>query len=288
MTPQPTRTWTWTLHAHVLGSDHEAILTTCQATNVHTVEMHPFHLEGLNLQELEALARRYAEAGVRIDSFHLPFTSEDDLTSFYETTRRRAVDRTRYWLERLPALKVRVAVAHPGTCRYSVEVENVDLLLRQLGRSLEALLPVAESSRIEMALENMLPGPDGGRLGSRPEHFERMASTLDHPHLKFCLDTGHALVAGGPAGAGEFFEVMAPHLAAFHLADNAGDRDSHLAPGHGLVDWIQFFRQVSRLNYRYGMCVEAPPFAPGPNYTLKAWQQMFADLDQWAQQALQA
>jgi len=100
------------------------------------------------------------------------------------------------------------------------------------------------------------------------------------------LDTGHALVSGGPEGAGAFFEAMASHLAAFHLADNAGDRDSHLAPGHGLVDWDQFFRQVAPLDYGYGMCVEAPPFAPAP-YSLEAWERMFAELDELVRQALE-
>jgi sugar phosphate isomerase/epimerase len=109
---------------------------------------------------------------------------------------------------------------------------------------------------------------------------------FDHPSLGFCLDTGHALVAAGPERAGEFFEVMAPRLIAFHLADNAGDRDSHLAPGHGLVDWEQFFRQVVRLNYAHGMCVETPPFAPGPSYSLEAWRRMFTDLDELARQAM--
>ena len=286
MAAQRNRPWYWSLHAHVLGSDHGAILSTCQAAGVHSVEMHPFQLEGKNVQELEALAQRYAEAGIRIDSFHLPFTAQDDLTSFFETERRRAVDQTCAWLERMPALKVRVAVQHPGTNRYSVDVEGLDLCLRQLGRSLETLLPVAESNDVRFALENMLPGPDGGRLGSRPRHFERFAAEFDHPYLGFCLDTGHALVSGGPEGAGAFFETMAPRLAAFHLADNAGDRDSHLAPGHGLVDWDQFFRQVAPLDYGYGMCVEAPPFAPAP-YSPEAWERMFAELDESVRRALE-
>jgi sugar phosphate isomerase/epimerase len=286
MTPQPHRTWAWTLHAHVLGTDHDAILAACQAADVHYVEIHPFHVAGLNPRELEALERRYAEDGVHIDSFHLPFASEDDLTAFYETDRRHAVARTRYWLERLPLLKVRVAIAHPGTRRYSVDIEGLDPFLQPLGRSLEELLPVAESNGIQIALENMPPGSEGGRLTSRPEHLERLAMEFDHTHLGFCLDTGHALLAGGPEHAGDFFEAMAPRLSAFHLADNAGDRDSHLAPGHGLVDWNQFFRQAARLDYPHGMCIEAPPFAPGPNYTLEAWRQLFTELDQRVQGAL--
>ena len=71
------------------------------------------------------------------------------------------------------------------------------------------MLETAATCGVTVALENMLPGEDGGRLGSRPEHFERFARAFDHPNLGFCLDTGHALVAGRqdthafPAAMGE-------------------------------------------------------------------------------------
>ena len=59
-----------------------------------------------------------------------------------------------------------------------------------------------------------------------------------------------------------------------------------MAPGHGLVDWDQFFRQVAPLDYGYGMCVEAPPFAPAP-YSPEAWERMFAELDESVRRALE-
>ena len=285
MTSQQPRSWYWSLHACVLGSDHEAVLSACKAADVHSVEMHPFQFPEKAIQVLEALEQRYSEAGVRIDSFHLPFTAQDDLACFYETERRRAVERTRFWLERMPALKVRVAVQHPSTNRCSVDVEGFDPFLRQLGRSLKELLPVAESNGVLFALENMHPGVDGGSFASRPRHFERFATEFAHPSLRFCLDTGHAQMAGGPEGVGSFFDVMAPHLAAFHLADNAGDRDSHLAPGRGLVDWDAFFRQAAKLDHPHGMCVEAPPFAPAP-YSPEAWRDLFEGMDALVRRAL--
>ena len=277
--------WYWSLGSHIFESDHEAVLATCREIGIHSVEMHPFQILEKDVPDLEVLGQRYAEAGVRIDSFHLPFTAQDDLACFYETERRRAVERTRFWLERMPALKVRVAVQHPSTNRCSVDVEGFDPFLRQLGRSLKELLPVAESNGVLFALENMPPGLDGGRFGSRLRHFERFAEEFDHPSLRFCLDTGHALMAGGPEGVGSFFELMSPHLAAFHLADNAGDRDSHLAPGHGLVDWDAFFRQAARLGHPHGMCVEAPPFAPAP-YSREAWKELFEGMDALVRRAL--
>ncbi len=287
--------WFWSLHAGMVGSDHETIISTCQTAGVNSIEMPSYLIEGMGFGELEELERQYAEAGIRIDSFHLPFTAEDDLSNFYETGRRHAVDRIRQFLELIPALKVRVAIQHATTSpilmggnlhKTSVDVEGFDPFLRQLGKSLDELLPIAESGGIQIALENMQSPEDGGRFCSRPEHFERLAAEFDHLNLGFCFDTGHALISVGPDRVDELFDAMAPRLCQFHLADNAGDRDSHLAPGRGLVDWNQFFRKVVQLDYRYGMCVETPPFAPGPNYAMESWQQMLEDLDEMVRQAL--
>ena len=71
------------------------------------------------------------------------------------------------------------------------------------------LLPAAEKLNFTVALENMLPGEQGPRLCSRPEHFERIIAEFAHPNLGFCLDTGHALVAGGGhEGARAFAETL--------------------------------------------------------------------------------
>jgi sugar phosphate isomerase/epimerase len=87
-----------------------------------------------------------------------------------------------------------------------------------------------------------------------------------HPNLGWCLDAGHALVAGRIDGAAAFFEAMRTRLAAFHLADNAGDRDSRPAPGRGRVDWNAFFRAAAETAFARSMCLETPPFGPGPEY----------------------
>ena len=110
----------------------------------------------------------------------------------------------------------------------NADVEGLETYFRQIGKSLDTLLREAEGLDFTIALENMLPS-EGGRFTSRPEHFERIIRDFVHPNLGFCLDTGHALVAGR-GNAHRFFEVMGPRIVAFHLADNAGDRDSHLAP----------------------------------------------------------
>ena len=81
---------------------------------------------------------------------------------------------------------------------------------------------------------------------------------------------------------------MAPHMVAYHLSDTAGDRDSHLAPGHGRVDWTKVFRRAAEIGYAGYMCIETPPFAPAPNgsYSVAAWRQMVEDSDRLVAAAL--
>jgi sugar phosphate isomerase/epimerase len=79
-------------------------------------------------------------------------------------------------------------------------------------------------------------------------------------------------------------------MVAYHLADNAGDRDSHLAPGHGLVDWNTVFRRAAEIGFSGCMCIETPPFAAGAKgtYTVEAWKQMVDDTDTLVAQALRS
>jgi len=275
----------WILHGHVLGADHGAILAACAASGVQAVELHCLHLEDCDESALERLSRQYRAAGVAIESFHLPFTARDDIASLYERERRHSVERVRYWLERLPVLGVRVGIQHPGALDWDLESEGAQRILDRLRLSLEELLPVAEAGGIQIALENM--PPYGGRvpLGAAPEHFARIFALVDHPCLGICLDTGHALMAGGDGWIDPYFDSLGARICAFHLADNSGNRDLHIPPGHGRVDWTHFFRRLAQIPYAHGLCVEAPPFAPGPPFRDEDWCEMFDLLDRMVERA---
>ncbi|MEW6751848.1 MAG: sugar phosphate isomerase/epimerase family protein [Candidatus Latescibacterota bacterium] len=286
--------WSWsTTGYNFTGRPLDEVIETCAKAGLVGIEGAQEVFPTQTLPELRQIASRFAAAGLRIDTYHLPFPAELDIASFYETTRRHAAAEMLVHLERAAALGARAAIQHPTTTRHDVETEGLERYLEAMGRSLDTLLPRCAELGITLAVENMLPGAlgapgqTGHRFGSRPEHLDLMAARWPHPSLGFCLDTGHALVAGGPEGAPALFAAMAPRLAAFHLADNAGDRDSHLAPGHGLVDWRTFFRQAARLGFAHPLCIETPPFAPGPSglYPLAAWKEMVLEIEGLAAEA---
>ncbi len=278
--------WTWSTTGFGLaGKSHESIIALCGKAGLAGIEGVAPLFEGKDETAVRKIADEYRAAGLKFDSFHLPFAPEDDISSFYETIRRKAVEKMARWMECAAWTGSRVVIQHPTTTRGPVETDGFDNYLGALGRSLETLLPLAEKLGLVIAIENMLPGPDGGRLGSRPQHFERFQREFGHRHLGFCLDTGHALVAGHER-AHEFFSAMKPALAAFHLADNAGDRDSHLAPGHGRVDWDRFFQGMAEIGFAHVACIETPPFAYGPDYSPDAWREMVDGTQTLAEKSL--
>ncbi|MBQ6673832.1 MAG: sugar phosphate isomerase/epimerase, partial [Spirochaetia bacterium] len=102
----------------------------------------------------------------------------------------------------------------------------------------------------------------------------------------FCLDTGHALMAYGK-DVMSVYHTVEEHLIAFHLADNGGDRDSHLQPGHGNFPWGNFFKALAKRGFTGNVCVETPPFAIGPNYSTEAWCKMFRELNELVEKSIE-
>ncbi len=281
------KTWTWSITGANLRLPHEPIFEICTHAGLSGIEGFPPLFPDASHSALEETTAAYRDGGLGIDSFHLPLGAENDIASFYETDRAQAVDVSRHWMECSAALGSRVVIQHPTTSGLCVDVEGVDNYLRQLDKSLQTLLPIAEQLNLTIALENLPPRERAIRFSARPEHFELLSREFDHPNLGFCLDTGHALMSGGNDKVAAFLDAMAPRMAAFHLADNAGDRDSHLAPGHGLVDWSTVFRKAAQIEFEHPMCIETPPFAQGhPDYSLDAWRQMVVDTDVLVEKAL--
>ncbi len=280
------RTWQWATKSVAVWARqfhpqrmHEVIRKTCRQAGMAGIEGHREFFSEDGEQGLERIGRDYRDEGLAIHSFHLPYRGPaDDISSFSEYNRRQGVDTARQWMGRAAALGVKVVIEHPAINRAPVEVDGIDNFMRALDRSLSVLLPEAASLGLILALENMTPGPEGGRFGSEPEHFERLAAAFDHPSLGFCLDTGHALLSCH-GRAPRMLGAMEPKLAAFHLADNAGDRDSHLAPGRGRVEWAPVFQCMARIGYSGIACIETPPFAYGPDYAPEAFTELIQQTD---------
>jgi sugar phosphate isomerase/epimerase len=262
------------------------MIEACRASGVRALEYHPQNVNGLRDDEITALRKKHETRGISINSFHLPFAADDDIASFYETQRQRAVGRMNRSIRVAGLLGARVVIQHPTTNRYNAEENGLDRYFEQLHRSLQEMLPAARRAGVVIGLENMTPGEYGaGRFFSEPGHFTRLSRELTDPNVGYVYDTGHALMSAGP-DAIQILEAMGDRIAAWHLADNAGDRDSHLAPGHGAVDWDAVFRHAARLKFTAPVTMETAPWGHGPDYSMEAWRKSVQTLDTLVDRAL--
>jgi sugar phosphate isomerase/epimerase len=111
-------------------------------------------------------------------------------------------------------------VIHPG---YFAWAEERDKAERQLARSLKDLAALSEEYSVRFFIENM--GNWEYFLLKTPEELP-LIGTAD-----FALDVGHAHQMHN---LDEFLRLPAAH---YHLHDNAGDADSHLAVGDGTINF---------------------------------------------------
>ena len=282
----PAKTWTWAFTASFYDHDPDRMMEACRASGVRALEYHPQNVDGLRDGEIVALRKKHETQGVSINSFHLPFATDDDIASFYETQRQRAVGRMNRYIRVAGLLGARAVIQHPTTNRYNTDENGPDRYFEQLHRSLQEMLPVARQAGVVIGLENMTPGEyGGGRFFSVAGHFARLSRELTDPNVGYVYDTGHALMSAGP-DALQILEAMGDRIAAWHLADNAGDRDSHLAPGHGEVNWDAVFRHAAKLRFSAPVTMETAPWGHGPDYSMDTWKKSVQTLDALVEKAL--
>ncbi len=258
----------------------EEIVKLCKYAGIEALEPNWRYTENKPEKEIIEIADIFKSEGIELYSFHLPFTQEDDISCFYETKRRQAIERLIPVMEQAALLGSKALILHPTTNSFSTAIEGLDRYVSQMEKSLSELLPVAERNDLIISLENMLPGSDGERFGSKIEHFILFKEKFCCENVGFCFDTGHAFIAYGPDGPVKFFEKIKDNISAFHIQDNSGDRDLHIVPGKGLINWKEFLSKLSEMEIKFPLTIEAVPFAPAHlfKYPDEAWKNMFDDL----------
>jgi len=114
----------------------------------------------------------------------------------------------------------------------------------------ERLTPVAEESGIVIAIENVYE-PD-------PDMLLDIVRGIDSPHIRLCLDTGHANIKS-EIPINEWLRIYGEYLVYIHLHDNNGKKDRHMSLGEGNMDFEPFFDVLREMKYSGRICIETSP-----------------------------
>lgn len=95
---------------------------------------------------------------------------------------------------------------------------------------------------------------------STPEHLCTLLERVDSPQLGVCLDVGHVNVFSSCAYK-DWFAALGGRIGYMHVHDNHGERDEHLVPGEGNIDWRGFTEDIVRQGIDPGVVFEVDTFA---------------------------
>ena len=120
---------------------------------------------------------------------------------------------------------------------------------------LEKVCRYAEDKNVAIALEN-------STSMENMEFILGLVEAVDAPNIGICVDTGHANL--GDLTAPRAIRMAGEKLLTTHLQDNFGERDDHMAPGMGVIDWEDVFRALKEIGYKRTLMLELTD-APTPD-----------------------
>lgn len=210
----------------------------------------PLHLDYHKRDDVIAAGNQLRSLGLRPASFHAPFSEGIDITALDVEARRRATDELVVACEAASAMGVEYVVLHPGPER-SGRPEQGEFLARMdyARESLDFVAHRCCEIGVELVLENMLPH----LLFGHSNDMLYLLNGIRTCDVGACLDTGHAFLA---RELDSVVQKLSSHLKLVHVNDNRGERDEHLAPGDGHIDWQQVLRDLKRSHFAGTLILE--------------------------------
>jgi sugar phosphate isomerase/epimerase len=222
------------------------------------------HFDYTSRPHIREMAEWFSANPVEAFSMHVPLYSDAEMgrggspavnVIHPEKSRRiDAVDEIKRALEVAETLPFRFLILHLG------EREDTwgPRALEHSISALEHLRAFSSPLGVKVLVENLQ-----GDV-ARPAHLVEILTAGHFRDIGVCLDVGHAHIGDGvPAALLE----LSPHIRSAHLHDNKGDKDAHLWPGDGTIDWnetldgLQAAPQtpagVLEIHYTLGDSVEA-------------------------------
>lgn len=207
------------------------------------------HWDYTSKAEVRALGQILADNRLRVLSLHAP-TSRDfglnreggtplSITEVERVRRIEAMDELKRAIDVAEDLPFDRMILHMGSHRDAPDPRKRDAAFS----SLEHLVLHGKHAGVTICVENTT-----SEMGE-PAYLRSFVEETRLTGLRFNFDVGHAHLADGPEDerVAASFEAMREHIVSAHIHDNLGDKDAHLPPYDGSIDWLaalQLFRSL--------------------------------------------
>jgi sugar phosphate isomerase/epimerase len=197
------------------------------------------HFDYATKAEVRTIASALAEHHLQLHSLHAP-TSRDinvnreggsplSITEVERVRRVEAMDELKRVLDVAQELPFARLILHMGGSRETADPRKRDAAFS----SLEHLTLHAHHAGVTICIENT-----SSEMGD-PAYLKTFVDETRLTGVRFNFDIGHAHLAEGPEEerVTKAFEPLRELVVSAHIHDNHGDKDEHLPPYDGSIDW---------------------------------------------------
>ena len=197
------------------------------------------HFDYTSKQEVQAMASFLSQHRLALASLHAPTSRDLSATreggaplSICEVERVRrieAMDELKRVIDVAEDLPYSRLILHMGGSRETADPRKRDAAFS----SLEHLVLHAHHAGVTIAIENTT-----SEMGD-PAYMRTFVDETRLTGLRFNFDIGHAHLADGLEAerVGKAFEPLRELVVSAHIHDNHGEKDEHLPPYEGSIDW---------------------------------------------------
>jgi sugar phosphate isomerase/epimerase len=197
------------------------------------------HFDYTSKQEVQAIASALSQHRLTLASLHAPTSRDLSATreggaplSICEVERVRrieAMDELKRVIDVAEDLPYTRLILHMGGPREAADLRKRDAAFS----SLEHLVLHARHAGVTIAVENTT-----SEMGA-PEYLRSFVDETRLTGLRFNFDIGHAHLAEGPENERieKAFAPLRELVVSAHIHDNHGEKDEHLPPYEGTIDW---------------------------------------------------
>ena len=223
---------------------HPGILDGLARSGVQAIEIFAArqHLDYANRKaHVKEIAEWFRASGIPLNSVHAPLYADYEwgragappvnVASTDRAARVEAMDEIKRALEIAEQIPFRFLIQHLGVGNESFDEKKFEAAMT----SIEHLRAFAKPLGVRILLENI-----PNEL-SAPEKLVEMIQSAHFDDVGVCFDFGHAHIT---SSVREAFQILQKHISSTHVHDNAKDKDSHLWPGAGTIDWKEAMELV--------------------------------------------
>jgi sugar phosphate isomerase/epimerase len=207
------------------------------------------HFDYHDARAIAQLGEWLSDTGLELHSVHAPiveamrqgrWVGSWSIAASEEARRRAAIAEIEAALAVARQVPYRYLVVHVGMPT-GMDPPPRDNQPDAARRSIEDIAGLAAAAGVQVALE-LIPNP----LSDATTLVSMIENDLDGVDVGVCLDYGHANLIGD---VGDAIEVLAGHLWTTHVHDNRGQRDDHLVPYAGAIDWDAAIMSTQKVGY---------------------------------------